>query len=64
MTGSAAMRVVVVVAVLAGSLALDHAPAALVNKILHERAMAQQRSTHWGVNLTTVSEGEMQEGTG
>ncbi|XP_050735948.1 lipase 3-like [Eriocheir sinensis] len=60
MTGLAAMRVaaVVVVAVLAGSLALAHPPTerlkALAQKIMHERFMAEQRSTHWGVNLTTT----------
>lgn len=61
MTGLTAMRVaaLVVVAALAGSLALADTPteklSGLAQKIMYKRFMAEQRSTHWGINMTTVS---------
>lgn len=61
MTSSAALRVVVVVAMLAGSLALAHTPNVklrlLAEMLRQEKTLQEQRSTHWAANLTTVSEG-------
>ncbi|KAG0722478.1 Lipase 3 [Chionoecetes opilio] len=58
MGSSAAVRVVAVVVALAGSLALALPPAGdmkiLVDRILRKEAMTQDRSTHWGVNMTTT----------
>ncbi|XP_050735947.1 lipase 3-like [Eriocheir sinensis] len=59
MTGlSRSVVVIVVVAVMAGTLARAHPPTrkleALADMIKMEKAMAEERSTHWGVNLTTT----------
>lgn len=61
MTRPAALSVAVVVAVLMGSFALAQASDAklrvMAEMIRQEKAMADLRSTHWGANMTTVSEG-------
>lgn len=57
--GATLRAVVVVVAVLAGNLAMAYPPwdlKTLVDKIYQRKAMEMERSIHWGYNLTTVSE--------
>ena len=53
----AALRAVVVVVSLTMVLALPPKGELkdLVNKLLHEKMMMRERSTHWGMNMTTVS---------